>query len=368
MYYTILSLVFLLFLSTGEAATPVNSSQGNPPQNHSAFIDSTQAAAIVDESAKDDQHFQDNLARDNPVQDYSVETNSDVDHQTEDQKEGQKEGKFPRLERQHTLGAIQRSWDKAGRQAGVYTVTYSQQQLIRLRLREFMTTTVVLPTFEVIEDIIVGDKSTFEAVKNNDHIVLMRSKEFVGADSNITIVGRSGIVYSFYVRSEGYNSENLPDLRVHVHVPGDVPMSFPAGGGGYLKEKSRPQNNQGTASSSEIMKNNNNSNQQKAGYPQTLPPKLSRLNFKWSMSGDASIAPRQVFSDGVRTWFNFDDGSGRVIEQQDLPIIARVMDGVDTPVNTRIDGTMVIAESEGVFTLRNGTRTVCIYPTDLKMS
>ena len=118
MYYMILSLVFLLSLSTGEAATPVNSSQDNPPQNHSASIDSTQAAAIVDESAKDDQHFQDNLARDNPVQDYSVETNSDVEHQTEDQKEGQKEGKFPRLERQHTLGAIQRSWDKAGRQAG----------------------------------------------------------------------------------------------------------------------------------------------------------------------------------------------------------------------------------------------------------
>ena len=354
MYYTILSLVFLLFLSTGEAATPVNSSQGNPPQNHSASIDSTQAAAIVDESAKDDQHFQDN----------PVETNSDVEHQKEGQGEGQREGKFPRLERQHTLGAIQRSWDKAGRQAGIYTVTYSQQQLIRLRLREFMTTTVVLPTFEVIEDIIVGDKSTFEAVKNNDHIVLMRSKEFVGADSNITIVGRSGIVYSFYVRSEGYNSENLPDLRVHVHVPGDVPMSFPAGGGGYLKEKSRP--HQGTVFSSETMKNNNN-NQQTEGYPATLSPKLSRLNFKWSMSGDASIAPRQVFSDGVRTWFNFDDGSGKAIEQQDLPIIARVMDGVDTPVNTRIDGTLLIAESEGIFTLRNGSRTVCVYPTDLKV-
>ena len=341
-YFTLLSLLLLTI------------TEGTSAQIDSPQVNSVQAAAIIEESAKDDQHFQD----------YPVETNSDVEHQ--------KEGKFPRLERQHTLGAIQRSWDKAGRQAGVYTVTYSQQQLIKLRLREFMTTTVVLPTFEVIEDIIVGDKSTFEAVKNNNHIVLMRSKEFVGADSNITIVGRSGIVYSFYVRSEGYNSENLPDLRVHVHVPGDVPMSFPVSmeGQGSSKEKSRLQNNhennQGTASSSELTRNN--SNQRNEGYPETLLPKLSRLNFKWSMSGDASIAPRQVFSDGVRTWFNFDDGSGRVIEQQDLPIIARVMDGVDTPVNTRIDGTMVIAESEGVFTLRNGTRTVCIYPTDLKVS
>jgi ComB9 competence protein len=279
--------------------------------------------------------------------------------------EQQKDGKFPRLERQHTLGAIQRAWDKAPSQAGIYTVTYSQEQLIRLRLREFMTTTVVLPSWEMIEEIFVGDASTFEAVQKGNHILLLRCKEFVGADSNISVIGKSGLVYTFYVRSEGYNSENLPDLRVHVHVPGEVPMSFSLEGESGGKEKGRLKTSASrTALSSEERMNETASNLE---YPSTLSLKLSRLNFKWSMAGDSDIAPRQVFSDGIRTWFNFDNGTGKLLEQQDLPVIARVIDGVDTPVNTRIEGSLVIAETEGMFTLRSGARTICVYPTEMKV-
>ena len=301
-------------------------SQGGSIQN------ADQAAQVVNEAAET--HF---------------EGNGEVEHQ--------KDGKFPRLERQHTLGAIQRAWDKAPNQAGVYAVTYSQEQLIKLRLREFMTTTVVLPSWEVIEEIIVGDVSTFEAAQKGNHILLLRCKEFVGADSNITAVGKSGLVYTFYVRSEGYNSENLPDLRVHVHVPGDIPMSF-----SVSSQKEKGSLGKAALSSEEKMKDTHS-----LEYPSIIAPKLSRLNFKWSMAGDSDIAPRQVFSDGVRTWFNFDNGTGKLLEQQDLPIIARVIDGVDTPVNTRIEGSMLIAETEGVFTLRNGTKTVCVYPTDMKV-
>lgn len=304
-------------------------------ENIGAIQNADQAAQVVNEAAET--HF---------------EGNGEVEHQ--------KDGKFPQLERQHTLGAIQRAWDKAPNQAGVYAVTYSQEQLIKIRLREFMTTTVVLPSWEVIEEVIIGDSSTFEAVQKGGHILLLRCKEFVGADSNITAVGKSGLVYTFYVRSEGYNSENLPDLRVHVHVPGDIPMSFSETSVG--QEKSSSKKLKAALSQEETMKNNTLNTE----YPSHIAPKLSRLNFKWSMAGDSDIAPRQVFSDGVRTWFNFDNGTGKLLEQQDLPVIARVIDGVDTPVNTRIEGSMLIAETEGVFTLRNGTKTVCVYPTNMK--
>jgi len=276
--------------------------------------------------------------------------------------EQQKDGKFPRLEREHTLGSIQRAWDKAPSQAGIYTVTYSQEQLIKLRLREFMTTTVVLPSWEMIEEIIVGDSSTFEVVQKGNHILLLRCKEFVGADSNISVISKSGLVYTFYVRSEGYNSENLPDLRVHVHVPGDIPMSFP-----ILSEREKSSLDTSASRAALSPEERMKENASPFKYPLAITPKLSRLNFKWSMAGDSEIAPRQVFSDGVRTWFNFDNGTGKLLEQQDLPVIARVIDGVDTPVNTRIEGSMIIAETEGVFTLRSGEKTVCIYPTDMKV-
>jgi len=260
----------------------------------------------------------------------------------------EEKGKFPRLERQHTLGAIQRAWDKAPNQSGTYSVPYSQQEVLKLRLRAYMTTTVVFPSWEKLDEIIIGDASTFEASQAKDNILLLKPKEFIGADSNITVIGKSGLVYTFYVRSEGFNSENLPDLRVHVHVPGTIPVSFPLAlsneektGPGDLTKKDGPLNE---------------------FYPQKLEPRLDKLNFKWTMSGDASLAPQQVFSDGVRTWFNF----GHTLEEQDLPVIARVIDGIDTPVNTRLEGTMIIAESVGIFTLRNGDRVVCAYPSDTK--
>ena len=261
--------------------------------------------------------------------------------------EKEEKGQFPRLERQHTLGAIQRAWDKAPNQSGTYSIPYSQQEVIKLRLREFMTTTVVFPSWEKLDEIIIGDASTFEASQAKDNILLLKPKEFIGADSNITVIGKSGLVYTFYVRSEGFNSENLPDLRVHVHVPGTIPVSFP------------PKETEEKTGLGDPSKRESNPNDP---YPQKLEPRLDKLNFKWTMSGDTSLAPQQVFSDGVRTWFNF----GHTLEEQDLPVIARVIDGIDTPVNTRLEGTMIIAESVGIFTLRNGDRVVCAYPSDTK--
>jgi ComB9 competence protein len=303
-----------------------------------ASSDVKDAAAVINQAALEANH-----------EDDATEGNREI--------EQQHDGKFPRLERQHSLGAIQHSWDKASEAAGIYKVTYSQQTLIKLRLREFMTTTVVFPSWEEIDDIIVGDKSTFEASKKSSHILLLKPKDFIGADSNITVLGRSGLVYTFYVRSEGYNSVNLPDLRVHVHVPGDIPLQFP--GQSPLKKE-------------DVNKRGDNPSLQQdrlshytENYPQTLPPKMDRLNFKWSMAGDQTIAPRQVFSDGVRTWFNFDDGTDKKIEAIDLPVVSRVLDGVDTPINTRIEGSLIVAEATGVFTLKSGNLTTCVYPTDL---
>ena len=75
--------------------------------------------------------------------------------------------------------------------------------------------------------------------------------------------------------------------------------------------------------------------------------------FDFSMSGDKSISPSRVFTDGVFTWFDFGDRW----DSSDLPAVYRVMDGVDTPVNTRIKGSMLVAEASGAFTLRNGQIT-----------
>lgn len=257
-------------------------------------------------------------------------------------------GHYPRLAREGSLGQIQHAWDKAGKGSGTLNITYSQGQVIPLRLREFMITTIILPSWEKIVEIRVGDPGSFEALKSTQHILVMQPIESIGVDSNVVVIGGSGLVYSFYVRSEGYNSQHISESIVNVHVPGEVPQSFPEliqdEGGSF--RKSTPPSSVRNSSPSET-------------YPQEIPPKMDELDFRWAMSGDSEIAPRQVFSDGVRTWFNFAER----FDKQRLPIISLVRDGVDTPVNFRIEGTMIVAMGVGVFTLRNGKKVVCVYPS-----
>lgn len=274
----------------------------------------------------------------------------------------QNKGHYPRLARQGSLGQLQHAWDKAGKGAGAYNVTYSQGEIIRLRLREFTTTAIKLPSWEKIEDFHVSDRSGFDASMATEHILYVQPKRAIGIDSNVIVIGNSGLVYNFLVRSEGYNSENTTDLTVNVHVPGEVPQGFadPLRGASYRGES-------GSWRSSKDALLSRDSSSPSDVYPQEIPFRKSKLNWNWAMSGDEEdqeIAPMKVFSDGIRTWFDFADR----FDEQDLPVVYRVIDGVDTQINTRIEDKMIVAETVGVFSLRNGKRVVCVYPSNLKKS
>src|SRR3546814_20895439 len=74
------------------------------------------------------------------------------------------------------------------------------------------------------------------------------------------------------------------------------------------------------------------------------------------MSCYSTIAPERVFSDGVFTFFDW----GSRWNGTDLPAVWRVVDGIDTPQNSRVRGSMLVVEPTGAFTLRNGQRVVCV--------
>jgi hypothetical protein len=79
--------------------------------------------------------------------------------------------------------------------------------------------------------------------------------------------------------------------------------------------------------------------------------------------GDTEIAPIRAFSDGIWTYFDY----GHRADTVQRPVVFRVIDGVDSMVNTRTagpNGNLVIAEAVGNFTLRNGNKVVCVYRTD----
>jgi len=248
--------------------------------------------------------------------------------------EKQASGDYDILNRQESypLGSIQKAWSRSDESAGVYNVIYRPSEVIKFRVREFMTTTIVFPKWERISENIVGDPSSYEVNVIKDNVVSVKSKDNIGIDSTITLIGESGRVYSFYVRTEGYNSKNVSDVAVYVKVPYSGPdPSLP------LKAEKKPDD-----------------------YLQDAYFDPSKISFSFSMSGDKSIAPERVYSDGIRTWFDF----GKRIHQQNLPTVYKLEDGVDTPINTSRDGNKIVAQASGSFTLKNGQKTVCVLPTD----
>jgi ComB9 competence protein len=272
--------------------------------------------------------------------------------------EDQAKGKYPAMQREETLplGQIQRAWDKAPATQGIYNVNYSPDKIIKIRVRQFMPLTIVFPEWETIaSDRDAGDSFVFAAQRVGTNKLVIRAK-FVGADSTITVIGESGNVYPFYVRAEGANSVNVPDVVVYLHAA-------PPAGGMMVAPKVQDTNPAKLAKPASFNPSASGADREKTGEksPDFLKPiafEANKLSFDFNMSGDRSIAPKRVFSDGVFTWFDYGDKWDR----EDLPAVYRVVDGVDTPVNTRVKGTMLIAEAAGAFTLRNGQRTVCVRP------
>jgi type IV secretory pathway VirB9-like protein len=175
------------------------------------------------------------------------------------------------------------------------------------------------------------------------NVLAVRSRN-AGADSNLTVLGASGNVYNFYLRSETWNSTQVTDLTVYLDAPRELDDG--SGGSGSPSDAALPAAG--------------------AGMPDYLRRIVFRpedLRFDMKMfierDDDAEIAPEHVFEDGIFTYFDYGDRADSVPR----PVIHQLVDGVDTVVNTRTAGprgTIVVAEAVGDFTLRNGTRVVCV--------
>jgi hypothetical protein len=75
--------------------------------------------------------------------------------------------------------------------------------------------------------------------------------------------------------------------------------------------------------------------------------------------GDRSIAPMYVYTNGLWTFLHYGEKAATV----DMPVVYRLVNGVETLVNTRVIGDsneVLVVEAVGDFVLRNGVRTVCL--------
>lgn len=233
------------------------------------------------------------------------------------------------------LNQVQEAWNKALPQAGIYRLPYSKDHVMRLRTRPFMITTIVLPEWEEIMEVLLGDDYFFAAEKKNKNIISLLSKEAL-CDTSLTIIGKNGNIYPFYVRAEKVLSTHIPDIVVYVDA----------------KQERNPYFEIGPPLKEEV-----------TDYLNKVPFLPENLNFSLEMFQkdleSRAIAPQRVYTDGIWTWLDYGDAW----DKKALPAVYQNVDGVDTPVNTRVENTKIIVHGVPPLTLKNGQKVICVQET-----
>ncbi|MFP6303231.1 TrbG/VirB9 family P-type conjugative transfer protein [Helicobacter pylori] len=277
------------------------------------------------------------------------------------------------------LNAIQGSFfDKnRSKMSNTLNIDYFQGQTYKIRLRYAMATLLFFS--KPISDFVLGDKVGFDAkiLESNDRILLIKPLQ-IGVDSNISVIDNEGKIFSFYVFSTTFTSSKHPNLQVFIEDKNYYSNAFmkPQNKENALEntlENAPTNNNKPLKEEKEETKEKeeetitigDNTNAMKIikkdiqkGYRA-----LKSSQRKWyclgicSKKSKPSLMPEEIFNDKQFTYFKFD----KRLALSKFPVIYKVVDGYDNPVNTRIVGDYIIAEDVSAkWTLRLGKDYLCI--------
>ncbi|GHQ41743.1 hypothetical protein VN0355_13030 [Helicobacter pylori] len=270
------------------------------------------------------------------------------------------------------LNAIQGSFfDKnRSKMSNTLNVDYFQGQTYKIRLRYAMATLLFFS--KPISDFVLGDKVGFDAkiLESNDRILLIKPLQ-IGVDSNISVVDNEGKIFSFYVFSTTFTSSKHPNLQVFIKDKNYYSNAFMKPQNKENTLEKAPTNNKPLKEEKEETKEEetitigDNTNTMKIvkkdiqkGYRA-----LKSSQRKWyclgicSKKSKLSLMPEEIFNDKQFTYFKFD----KKLALSKFPVVYKVVDGYDNPVNTRIVGDYIIAEDVSAkWTLRLGKDYLCI--------
>ncbi len=272
------------------------------------------------------------------------------------------------------LNAIQGSFfDKnRSKMSNTLNVDYFQGQTYKIRLRYAMATLLFFS--KPISDFVLGDKVGFDAkiLESNDRILLIKPLQ-IGVDSNISVIDNEGKIFSFYVFSTTFTSSKHPNLQVFIEDKNYYSNAF-----------MKPQNKENTfekaLTNNKPLKEEKEETKEKEEETITIGDNTNAMKIvkkdiqkgyralkssqrKWyclgicSKKSKLSLMPEEIFNDKQFTYFKFD----KKLALSKFPVVYKVVDGYDNPVNTRIVGDYIIAEDVSAkWTLRLGKDYLCI--------
>ncbi|WRC99977.1 TrbG/VirB9 family P-type conjugative transfer protein [Helicobacter pylori] len=272
------------------------------------------------------------------------------------------------------LNAIQGSFfDKnRSKMSNTLNIDYFQGQTYKIRLRYAMATLLFFS--KPISDFVLGDKVGFDAkiLESNDRILLIKPLQ-IGVDSNISVIDSEGKVFSFYVFSTTFTSSKHPNLQVFIEDKNYYSNAF-------LKPQNKENTLENAPTNNKPLKEEKEEAKEKEEETITIGDNTNAMKIvkkdiqkgyralkssqrKWyclgicSKKSKLSLMPKEIFNDKQFTYFKFD----KKLALSKFPVIYKVVDGYDNPVNTRIVGDYIIAEDVSTkWTLRLGKDYLCI--------
>ncbi|BDA05633.1 hypothetical protein JP0021_13160 [Helicobacter pylori] len=270
------------------------------------------------------------------------------------------------------LNAIQGSFfDKnRSKMSNTLNVDYFQGQTYKIRLRYAMATLLFFS--KPISDFVLGDKVGFDAkiLESNDRILLIKPLQ-IGVDSNISVIDNEGKIFSFYVFSTTFTSSKHPNLQVFIEDKNYYSNAFMKPQNKENTLENTPTNNKPLKEEKEETKEEETITIGDSTNAMKIVKKdiqkgyraLKSSQRKWyclgicSKKSKLSLMPEEIFNDKQFTYFKFD----KKLALSKFPVIYKVVDGYDNPVNTRIVGDYIIAEDVSAkWTLRLGKDYLCI--------
>ncbi|RVY55621.1 TrbG/VirB9 family P-type conjugative transfer protein [Helicobacter pylori] len=272
------------------------------------------------------------------------------------------------------LNAIQGSFfDKnRSKMSNTLNIDYFQGQTYKIRLRYAMATLLFFS--KPISDFVLGDKVGFDAkiLESNDRILLIKPLQ-IGVDSNISVIDSEGKIFSFYVFSTTFTSSKHPNLQVFIEDKNYYSNAF-------LKPQNKEDTLENAPTNNKPLKEEKEETKEKKEETITIGDNTNAMKIikkdiqkgykalkssqrKWyclgicSKKSKLSLMPKEVFNDKQFTYFKFD----KKLALSKFPVVYKVVDGYDNPVNTRIVGDYIIAEDVSTkWTLRLGKDYLCI--------
>ncbi len=273
-------------------------------------------------------------------------------------------GLYPTMLRTGVGGQIQKAWNTSEDRDGVHKFRLCSDCIYKIRTREYMSTTVLLPTDAVIIDADIGDNKTFE-VKVKARNMLSIKPATYGVDTNLNVYTRSGAIYPFYIRSESFNSVHVPDLlvkilgeetRSKINVAVNLASSSPSQASDVKNQQQDKDGSEKAKVIADISGRKITTNDFVEHAPAD-PAELHGWDDYKLWGNTEKFKPNLVARNKTATYLYYGDKW----DQVELPTAYVVVNGIDEVVNTRIEGsTYVIEATADLISLKLGEDYMCI--------